>query len=148
MSSGSFRNVLITVRTKKGSQHMVKALMMMPRVVLAFRSLASWSRSRFCLWGELTSLLVLLVGFRAQLFVWRGEVLPEDCRYVAGGTIDVVIEAGTKIGCFSAHGCSIGHWDSLLLRGPPAKHFTACTLHCKQTRRSKFYLSGSNQFYT
>lgn len=41
MLSGRERNGRTKASTKKGSQHIVKALMMMPSVVDAFRSLAS-----------------------------------------------------------------------------------------------------------
>lgn len=67
MRDGSLRQMRIMVRTKKGSQQIVNALIIMPKVVLALRSLASWSRRRFCLCGELTSLLVLLACLRCRL---------------------------------------------------------------------------------
>lgn len=135
IASGFFKKILMTVSIKKGSQQIVKALIIMPRVVLAFLSFANCKRRRFCLWGEFTSLQVLLACLRSLLFNWREELYVNDG---VGVVVVDVIEAVPNIGCFSAHGCNIGHWDSLLLRGPPEKHLAACTLHWKNQNNSFF----------
>jgi len=45
MLDESLRNGLTSASTKNGNQHTVNALIMMPNVVDAFRSLANWNRS-------------------------------------------------------------------------------------------------------
>lgn len=77
--------------TKNGSQQMVKALMMIPKVVLALRSLANWNRSFF--WWEFV--LGLARGGISALSFW-------GCCLIAAGVILTVLLP------------SIGHCDSLL----------------------------------
>lgn len=71
---------------KKGNQHMVNALIIMPRVVLAFLSLASWNLS----------------------FFWLLVVLGEVCKRLDFCCLCFLV---CLIGGLFV---SMGHWDSLL----------------------------------
>lgn len=104
MGEGSLlRKGLTRARTKNGNQHIVKALMMMPRVVDALRSLARANLS-FLLWcdkvtqGAADGLLwFLALGFLRMNFPML-----------------LFLEAPLGLApCW----CRIGHWDSLERRG-------------------------------
>lgn len=104
MGEGSLlRKGLTRARTKNGNQHIVKALMMMPRVVDALRSLARANLS-FLLWcdsvtqGAADGLLwFLALGFLRMNFPML---------------LFLVAPPGLAP-CW----CRIGHWDSLERRG-------------------------------
>lgn len=67
MSDGSLRKGLTSASTKNGSQQNVKALIMMPSVVDAFLSLASWNRSFFW-WDVVFGLALVCSGPGLWLF--------------------------------------------------------------------------------
>lgn len=103
MGEGSFfRKGLTRARTKNGNQHIVKALMMMPRVVDALRSLARANLS-FLLCDSVTQgaadglLWFLALGF---------------LRMNVAMLLFLVVPPGLAP-CW----CRIGHWDSLERRG-------------------------------
>lgn len=105
----SLKNGRTSANTKNGNQQIVNALIIMPSVVLAFLSFASWKRSFFWL-----------------LFA------PGDVR-IDVNRLDFCCFC--LFGCFVCWDLpvSIGHWDSLLRR--VAKHrpkLVFSKLHCNK----------------
>lgn len=63
----SCRKGLTNANTKKGNQHMIKALIIMPNVVDAFRSFANWKRSFLVCEAELLVLFTCDHGKQTEM---------------------------------------------------------------------------------
>lgn len=98
--------------TKKGNQHIVNALMMIPKVVLAFRSFASWNLN----------------------FFWLGLMLGDGLDEVSSDALACLrVGLDTFVLFFPD---SMGHCDSLLCL--ELKHLPSVVLsrlHCNKRKK-------------
>lgn len=146
---------LINASTKNGSQHIMNADMIIPRVVDALRSLASWnlnffwcgewvgckrSFAKWLLWAKLDNddrirlvlNLLLLSEDCLRLFSFGGCLISGTGPICEFGRLIVWIGF---VGVFGAC-CNIGHWDSLDFLCPvkhlPIELSVLSMLHCNK----------------